>query len=176
MDVLATGGLLALIARGPTGLTRLASVAPRVVLGSVAALLALGVWRSGLFLLDPVVQILGFPLLSLCFAALLVSVVAAPLGSWRVILFESFPLRWLGRYSYALYVFNSIFVLAAERLSLLGRLIAWSGSSVVGCLSYVVLGASCTFVTAWLSWHLLEKHFLALKRYFASEKVRGTAS
>ncbi|MFI5457724.1 MAG: hypothetical protein ACHRXM_19965 [Isosphaerales bacterium] len=46
------------------------------------------------------------------------------------------------------------------------RLVAWSGSTIMGRLIYVLIGSFATFVAAWLSWHLLEKHFLKLKTCF----------
>jgi len=171
IDALAVGGFLALAARGPTGLERLVPVAGRVVVMSATALLALAGWRFGLFLFDPAIQIAGYSLLDLFFAASLVRIVAAPGASGLAIMFESFPLRCLGRYSYGLYVFNSIFLLASERLFVMTRLVGWSGSTILGRLIYVGIGSSATFTAAWLSWHLLEKHFLKLKRYFATERV-----
>jgi len=166
MDALAMGGFIALAARGPTGLERLVPVARKVVLASVAVLLALAGWRFGLFLHDPAIQIVGYSLLDVFFAASLVRIIAAPAASRLAILFDSFPLRCLGRYSYGLYVFNSIFLLASERLFLMTRLVAWSGSTIPGRLIYVFIGSFATFVAAWLSWHLLEKHFLKLKSCF----------
>ena len=132
MDALAMGGFLALAARGPKGLERLVPLARKVVLISVAALLALAGWRFGLFLYDPAIQIVGYSLLDLFFAASLVRIVAAPGASRLAIVFESFPLRCLGRYSYGLYVFNSIVLLASERSFLMTHLVAWSGSTILG--------------------------------------------
>jgi len=69
------------------------------------------------------------------------------------------------------FVFNSIVLLASERLFLMTRLVAWSGSTILGRLIYVFIGSFATFAAAWLSWHLPEKHFLKLKRHFSSDRV-----
>ena len=166
IDALAMGGFLALAARGPSGLESLEAVARRVLVISVTAILALSGWRFGLSLFDPAIQIVGYSLLDLFFAASLVRIVTVTGASRLAIIFESFPLRCLGRYSYGLYVFNSIFLLAAERSFLMTRLVAWSGSTILGRLTYVFIGSVATSVAAWLSWHLLEKHFLTLKNHF----------
>jgi peptidoglycan/LPS O-acetylase OafA/YrhL len=171
MDALAMGGFLALATRRPNGLESLVPAARRVMLISMTALLVLAGWRSGLFLLDPAIQVVGYSLLDLCFVALLVVVIGAPRSSRLAIIFESFPLRALGRYSYGLYVFNSIFLLAAERLFVMRSLVAWSGSTFIGRLLYVFIGAFATFAAAWLSWHLVERHFLKLKALFSSQKM-----
>jgi peptidoglycan/LPS O-acetylase OafA/YrhL len=173
MDALAMGGFLALVLRGPAGLDRLAAIAGGVVLASATALLVLCGWRFGLFLFDPVIQIAGYTLLDLFFAGLLIEIVAAPRASPLGIVFESAPLRWLGRYSYGLYVFNSIFLLAAEQSFLMRSLVAWSGSTIVGRVLHLIAGSLATFLAAWLSWHLLEQPFLKLKRRFADERKSG---
>ncbi|MDR3619930.1 MAG: acyltransferase [Paludisphaera borealis] len=168
MDALAMGGLVALAARGPRGLGVLAPHARTTLLLGATALSALVGWRFGLAFHDPVIQTVGYLALAVCFAALLALVVAAPASSPLAIVCNLAPLRSLGRYSYGLYVYNSIFILLAEGSSLLPRLVAWSGSMAVGRLLYVALAASSTLAVAWLSWHLLEKPFFKLKRHFPS--------
>jgi peptidoglycan/LPS O-acetylase OafA/YrhL len=166
VDALAIGGCLALAVRQPGGLAVVLAHRTKVALGAAFSLLALAVWRRGLLLYDPVVQLAGYALLDLLFAALLLTALASESGGRFNGPLARGPLRWLGRYSYGLYVYNSIFVILAERSSLMGRLVEWSGSSLAGRLCYVVLLALLTVGTAWLSWHLLEKRFLNLKRYF----------
>jgi peptidoglycan/LPS O-acetylase OafA/YrhL len=166
MDALAIGSLIALIARGPGGLGALVPHAKKAALVSGAMVSALGVWRFGLALFDPAVQTAGYLLLDIFFASLLVLIVAAPARGPLAVLFNLASLRSLGRYSYGLYVFNSIFLIVAEGSALLPRLIAWSGSTALGRVLYVALAAQTTLAVAWLSWHGFEKHFLVLKRFF----------
>jgi len=167
MDALAVGGFLALAARGPGGMSALVPLARRVGAVAALALIALGGWRLGLTFHDPAVQAVGYLLLDLFFAAALALTVTSPPTAGLAVVLDLAPLRWLGRYSYGLYVYNSIFLLAADGLSLLPRLVAATGSPAAGRLLFIVLAAAGTLGAAWLSWHLFEKHFLKLKRYFA---------
>jgi peptidoglycan/LPS O-acetylase OafA/YrhL len=165
IDALAIGGFIALAARRPGGLDAVVARGKTIMLGAVLALVALTVWRRGLMLYDSPIQIVGYLLLDLVLAAVLVHAVASPERGRLNAALAARPLRCLGRYAYGIYVYNSIFLLAAERSLLLPRLVAASGP-ILGRLAYVVLLAVSTLGTAWLSWHLLEKHFLKLKRYF----------
>jgi peptidoglycan/LPS O-acetylase OafA/YrhL len=168
MDALAMGSLVALAIRGPRGLGVVASHAGTTLLLSAIALSALVGWRFGLAFHDPVVQTAGYLALDVFFAALLALAVTVPASSPLALACNLAPLRSLGRYSYGLYVYNSIFILVAEGTSLLPRIVAWSESTTLGRLLFVALAASSTLAVAWLSWHLLEKPFLKLKRHFPS--------
>jgi peptidoglycan/LPS O-acetylase OafA/YrhL len=177
MDALAIGSLVALATRSPRGLEALIPVAVRASLMSAVALLALGGWRFGFAFHDPVIQRIGYPLLDLTFAAFLVLVLAAPPSNPLAIAMNLPPLRFLGRYSYGLYVYNSIFILIAEGLSLPSRLVSWSGSIVLGRFLFVAIAGFSTLATAWVSWHAFEKHFLKLKKHFPTnaKPVRAVA-
>lgn len=173
MDALAIGSALALAARGPGGISALVPRAKLAATLSGAALLGLAARGSGLAFHDPRVQVVGYPLLACFFAAILALVVARPTGSIATAA-RFAPLRSLGRYSYGLYVYNSLFLLVAEGTSLLHNLIARSGSTALGRCLYVATAASTTLAVAWLSYHLFEKHFLKLKRHFpASGPIRS---
>jgi peptidoglycan/LPS O-acetylase OafA/YrhL len=82
--------------------------------------------------------------------------------------FHMTPLRSLGRYSYGIYVYNSIFILVADALFVPARIATWTDSIVIERLLYVASAATVTLTMAWLSWHLVEKHFLKLKVHFES--------
>ncbi len=76
------------------------------------------------------------------------------------------PLRELGKYSYAIYVLHYPIVLlllsVADRAAL--RFPGVDRSLFI--ISTVVLGFGISYVAALLSWNLVEKRFLGLKRWF----------
>ncbi len=106
MDALALGGLLALVAREPEGLTRLLRWARPAVGLSAVFLGTIFTWRHGLAFLDAVVQTIGFSLLAIFFGGILVIAVASPPGTVDGRFFAHRFLRFFGRYGYALYVFH----------------------------------------------------------------------
>jgi peptidoglycan/LPS O-acetylase OafA/YrhL len=78
------------------------------------------------------------------------------------------PLTILGQYSYAIYLFNRP-VLSLVRDHLFKSI---AHRSVLGSMLPVTLAFQATVIAlslaaAMVSWHLFEKRFLALKRYFA---------
>jgi peptidoglycan/LPS O-acetylase OafA/YrhL len=74
------------------------------------------------------------------------------------------PLRMLGKYSYAMYVFQSPLLHLLAPVFSMTLCISWFGGSVVwGVVGYVAAMFAATLSLAWLSWHCLEKHCLKLK-------------
>ncbi|HYK81566.1 MAG TPA: acyltransferase, partial [Gemmatimonadales bacterium] len=61
LDTLMAGAALAVAVRMPGGLARVAAWAPRALAAGGGALGCLGVWRGGLDLKDPVVEVAAFP-------------------------------------------------------------------------------------------------------------------
>jgi peptidoglycan/LPS O-acetylase OafA/YrhL len=129
-------------------------------------LAALFVWRGGLSMSDRIVQTAGFSMLALFFAAVLVRVVAAAPSSPAGRLFGHPAARLLGRYSYAMYVFHMMLRPTIESHLPPSRIAAWTGSSVLGMVLFLAIAVGTCLTAAWVSWHLYEKHFLKLKRYF----------
>jgi peptidoglycan/LPS O-acetylase OafA/YrhL len=172
LDGLAMGSLLAALARGPRGLAPLAG--PSALVGvSVVAVLAVGFGRqTTLGFGSQFALTWGIALLAVAFAAFLVLVVVAPAASPLGRVMGSGFLRFFGRYSYALYVFNRFLMLPAKRLFPADRLGSALGSPVLGAVAHVTLAIAMTSVFALLSWHLFEKHFLRLKVYFPSGSPR----
>jgi peptidoglycan/LPS O-acetylase OafA/YrhL len=170
LDGLAMGSLLAVLARGPGGIARL--VRPFATAGLAAlAFLIVGFSRQdSLHFGSEFASTIGFSLLAILFAAFLVLVVAAPNDSWLGRLMGGSFLGFFGKYSYGLYVFNRFLMLPAKRLFPAERLAGWLGSPLLGALAHVVLATAMTAVVAYMSWHLFEKHFLKLKRFFRDRK------
>jgi peptidoglycan/LPS O-acetylase OafA/YrhL len=82
----------------------------------------------------------------------------------RIFRFFSHPsLRWFGKYSYALYVLHvplAFWILRAPWIS---------SQPILAEVEYFTLYFGVCIAAAFLSWHLYEKHFLKLKRYFPRE-------
>lgn len=77
-------------------------------------------------------------------------------------------LRMLGRYSYAMYVFQSPIIPLVALAP--GAYPLWQGiaaySPLLADLGYLIAMFLITVACGWLSWHALEKHFLGLRRHF----------
>jgi peptidoglycan/LPS O-acetylase OafA/YrhL len=113
------------------------------------------------------VQAVGYTMVGIASASLLVMAVTAgrrrPVG----VLFNSAWLRFLGKYSYGIYVFHGLVAVGLAEAIPLRRLLPKVGNSVVaGCAVQVVAGSLISIGIALASWHLYEKHFLKLKRFF----------
>jgi peptidoglycan/LPS O-acetylase OafA/YrhL len=171
MDALLLGALVALAVRELGSVAPLARHAPRVLAASgtvAAATLAFAPARMSWS--SPAVQTVGLTAIAVFFAALLVTAVAAPESSrWGQVL-RAPSLRTFGKYSYALYIFHPL-VLAVLQAN------GWGASRFAGFGAGVQIGVHLVFAAfatlvslgaAWLSWNLMEKHFLRLKHRFAT--------
>lgn len=171
MDGLALGGLLALIARAPDGLSHLARWAKPVVLSSALGLGAIVLWRHNLHYWDAVVETVGFSLLALFFGGVLAITVASPSGTLAARIFAHRFLRFVGRYSYAMYVFHLPILFAVARVFNVASIPRLAGSQVPGQLLFTSAVAAISLAAAWFSWHLYEARFLKLKARFPYDTV-----
>jgi peptidoglycan/LPS O-acetylase OafA/YrhL len=171
LDGLALGAFLAVTARQPGGLERLARALPLVV-AVVGGLLAVTfawtrlVSREGLELVLPVRAALILMLL----ACLLVWALTAPERSATLRFFCSRSMVFLGTYSYGLYVYHHFisYYLSTNRTDL--ELALWLGSHWAAMALQATLGASASLALAYLSYELFEKRFLRLKRLFETAR------
>jgi peptidoglycan/LPS O-acetylase OafA/YrhL len=124
-------------------------------------LIAIMMWRGTFRANDAVVVTIGYTLVAIGFGALLVHVLHA-----RPRAFSGRVLPMLGRYSYALYiVHNPVLYLVGGRWFTHGVPVI-GGSQLPGELAGVAMAGGLSMALSIASWHLLEKHFLALKRWF----------
>ena len=172
MDALAAGAALAVWLRLPGG--------PEIVerrwraLSVVTAAVGLGglVVTRGLPRTSLATQTFGYSILVWVFAYLVISAIRAEAsvsgkGSERTLaarLLGAAPLRSVGKYSYAMYVFH------VPIHALLSPLVSrWWGSETVGAggaLAYIMIASGATYLAAMASYHLFEARLLALKRHF----------
>jgi peptidoglycan/LPS O-acetylase OafA/YrhL len=187
MDALLLGSFLALHVREPGGTERLLRLAKPVFLVSlvveiamVAYKPALGYWVAGdLFAvgagnlpIDRYVQAARFTAHAIFAGSALVLIAASDVRGWLARFFASHPLRTLGKYSYATYMFHVPLLLyaherglSATRLPLVGDA-QWPRAIVL----YLALLTTSVGLAA-LSWKFFERPFLQLKRFFPYEKA-----
>ena len=172
VDSLAIGGALCLWLRDREETPERAHLIKMMSLISISALMVLALWRRGLAFHDPVVQSIGYPLLAMTGASLIAAVVTHSSSSLLKVFTHPLPLA-LGRYSFGLYVFNSIAILFLDGRQTKAAILNATGSGLAADFGYVALAAILTLSAAWLSWHGLEKHALKAKRYLDAPRSRS---
>ncbi|HET7042663.1 MAG TPA: acyltransferase family protein, partial [Gemmatimonadales bacterium] len=115
-------------------------------------------------------QVIGYPILALVFGALLVRVLAAPETARLGRVMRHPSLRFMGRYSYGIYIVHAplagLLMSRGVSPALLPRL--W-GSAIPGQILFWVAATAVTVGVAVPVWHLWERPFLSLKRHFTYE-------
>jgi len=167
MDALAVGALVALIAREPGGLAGLAKWAPPAAASSAALLGMVCFWRHDLLPTDAVVQTLGFTLLAIFFGSVLAIAVTSPPETLAGRFFAHPGLRFLGRYSYGLYVFHLPIMWYMRDVLNARSVPALAGSQLAGQVLFTAATGSLTLAVAMVSWHFYEARFLKYKDLFA---------
>jgi peptidoglycan/LPS O-acetylase OafA/YrhL len=164
-DTLALGAAVALILRGPSGLTHLQRWSPLVLASAGAGVVAVFL-RRGSDYEDFVVQTLGLSLLAWLFAALVGIAASFPKRSLAPRVFATPVLVVFGRYSYGMYVFHHILLVFKPKAISSAALVPFVGSDVLARILFAALGILMTLGIAMLSWHLYENQFLKLKWRF----------
>jgi peptidoglycan/LPS O-acetylase OafA/YrhL len=170
MDALAIGALAAVLVGIPEFMT---IVRKHATLLLAAALFLFGVGASfthSYNVYDGGSLTMGQTTLALSITTVLLTVVAGSesrVATWLSATLRLPPLRSVGKFSYAMYVFHIPLtnLIGAPLLPSIKRL--GSGYPVW----YAIWIAVCSYLAAVASYHLLEKHFLRAKRYFVPAKT-----
>jgi peptidoglycan/LPS O-acetylase OafA/YrhL len=101
-----------------------------------------------------------YTIVSLFAAVLLLTVLAARPDTYERIFLENPVLRSLGKYSYAMYVFQLPLIGLVDRWISPDALRELCGYPVVAGLAYVALMTGITYLLAVCSWHGFESYFL----------------
>jgi peptidoglycan/LPS O-acetylase OafA/YrhL len=174
VDSLCFGGLLALLVRshGAT-LPALRRAAPSLAAVSFLPLVFLFSQADGTKMTpaDFWIQVVGHSLLALCFGFLVLAAATSP-PRHPLVRFLSIPfLRSCGKYSYAMYVLHSIFLPWYARFFPVDLYWQILGHQLPAVWLHLAFSTAATFALGWLSWHLFEKHFLKLKRFFIPRRT-----
>jgi peptidoglycan/LPS O-acetylase OafA/YrhL len=159
MDGLAIGASTAVLIR-LRDIRRLWRPALAVLLGSILTLMGLVLVRHTTQQSDPAMWLLSFPMTSLATSA---TIILALAGGPIARLLSLGVLRWLGKYSFGLYVWHPIIgvLLLHSNVALTH---AGAGNAQIILASAAVLALDV--VVAWMSYHWVERRFLVLKRHF----------
>jgi peptidoglycan/LPS O-acetylase OafA/YrhL len=163
MDCLAVGAWIALASRGPEGIAGLHRPARIVLVAALVPLVGILAYDTS-FYLTGIGLTLGLTLIALTGGAVLVLAQTHPPMERA---FRQGWLRFLGRYSYALYLCHvPVALVMVEMLHIVDRVPTVGGSRAPGQIVLYLLASGVSVALALLSWNLFEKHFLRLKRYF----------
>lgn len=190
VDGLAFGALLAVAARGgwaSVDLRRWIKPAKLLVILGVPITIAIpliekaaGIGYPELGGMGPIDQSLGYSLQAAVYAAvILLALHARPGSGWSWVWTNRLMLA-LGKYSYALYLFH-LPIRAVLRDMVFGpamvgpnagnariKFFTVMGSELPGQIVFMVIAGALSLLAAWISWHVYEKHWLKLKRFFPS--------
>ncbi len=181
MDALLGGGFLALYLRGdPEQTAETLRAWLRWWPVPALAVVAMFFWRDGLNPhQDPIVYTGGLTLI----AVLGIAVVAKSLLTTNETLLGRFfvdaRLRFLGRYSYGLYVYHHVVIFALRRdagYTAYGISQRFGVPELIGQLGVFVIAGAVTIAVALLSWYLWESPILRLKRLFPYVEQRTMRS
>jgi peptidoglycan/LPS O-acetylase OafA/YrhL len=169
MDSLATGALLAVLVhnKAPAEILRrfgwIGLISGLLLVTYFAQSFRLPGFADERFRQAPPFRIFGYSVVAFAFASLICVVLV---GGWTTNLMSWRPLRFFGVYSYGIYIYHGILLRYLMTWFTADRLSFNTGHAWLGVIPHYVLCISASTLIAVLSYHLLEKPFLKLKRLF----------
>lgn len=162
-DTFALGGLVAVLARRPGGLSALATPA-RLAAATLTAIFAVYAYFNGsVYWHDRNVATLGYTLQAALCAAMIILVATLPDRALLHRLLTSRPLRFFGFYSFGIFVLHQIPFPIPVQQSWRGYFAALTGSTTAGWVLFALTATALSTLAAVASWHLFERHFIVLK-------------
>jgi peptidoglycan/LPS O-acetylase OafA/YrhL len=165
IDALALGAILALLARRPSGLAVLGGVARWTGWLSAAFFAAIFAVRHSFDQWHWSMTTLGYSILDLGAAALLVPVASGAGVLARI--FSGRVLRTVGKYSYGVYVVHCPLHLLLQT-AIYDQLVTRVPEAAALAIHAVLSSAACVAIAA-VVWRIVERPFLDMKRFFQSD-------
>lgn len=171
IDGLAAGSLVACVLLDKPYAPSARRIARLMFWGSAVAMAYLA-WAYGpsLSQLEPSFGTAIISAFVVMFASVVITSVVAPRSLLGRVLSLRF-LRVLGKYSYGMYVFHLIIRPEVDRWLPLFVVREHVPLAPIAIMVRIAVGLVGSFACAYLAYHLLEKHFLRLKRFFPSTGV-----
>lgn len=166
MDALALGAIAALLIRRPATNARVVELGAPILSMAAVGMAALALVTHAYGKDDPTLQVAGYSLLALAFAAGILVLAAreqSGRGTWLESLLAIAPLRAVGRYSYAMYVLHLPLVILLTPW--IKRSLPGAGAGLAPLVALIV--GIVTFGAAAISYHAFERHWLDLKERIA---------
>ena len=162
-DSLLSGAWLALVVRGSLR-TRVLKLASPVFVLAFSACMVMA-WRTGNFdwQVNRPINLYGYSLIAIASTAF-VAMALRP-GSITGSVMRYRPLRFLGKYSYGIYVYHHIIGFTLT-LTIVNVLHAHIHSKLLFHAARLIVEVPAILLIAWLSYHFYEQPFLRLKKYF----------
>jgi peptidoglycan/LPS O-acetylase OafA/YrhL len=171
MDALACGALVAIVLRREAWCAHALRRLPALTFAAAFSVLACAATSHGLARVHVVTQTIGLTALAAWFSCLLMVAVVQTSnqrGKWKDVL-STAPLRLFGRYSYAIYLVHlPVHVWLSTRL-FAGQAAATESGSVIRNLLYIACACVLMLGLGFLSYALVERPLLALKRFFPKD-------
>jgi peptidoglycan/LPS O-acetylase OafA/YrhL len=164
MDTLAVGAFCALAIRSPAGMAAALRWAKATFPLCCGVFICIALWKRGFLPLDPVVQTVGYTIVALgCASGLILALGWRPFNAVA----DLALFRWLGKYSYGLYVWHVIINILLFYTPLKDYL-GITGPILSG--AYVLFAMLLVFGVSILCYHFLERPFLQLKSRFRDDE------
>jgi peptidoglycan/LPS O-acetylase OafA/YrhL len=175
MDAPAPGAYSAVRAGRDGSPARLLRWSRPLAIATTLAIALLWMLRGDFWQRDPVVAGVGFSLVALLSGCIVVFAIALPRQHLLVRGLSSRPLRRIGEVSYGMYIIHfALLKVLFLPITPVERLAPILGSEEAVILLRFGIVVAVSYALARLSWHVLERPFLNLKRHFGSPD-RGTA-
>jgi peptidoglycan/LPS O-acetylase OafA/YrhL len=167
LDSLAVGAWLAGAAREPGGIERFRVWVRPLVWGCAAGVAVIMLTSHGRVVDSIGMQSVGYPLLAVLCAGLLVGAIIGPADSPLDRVWRSRSLGFFGRHSYALYVLHPLLLFLTVRWGYdVPYFASRLGSQLAGQACFAGFLTAASAGLAFVSWHLWEQPFLRLKSRF----------
>lgn len=176
-DAFAIGACLAASLRPEIDLGDLHRVARATLAACAAGIGAMFLRRHPLNEQVAGVQVFGYLLLALGFAAMIALAIDSDRQPSLIgRLMRNPVLRFFGKYSYAIYCVHPIVQAGLQDVGLnVHTFPTVAGSNLPGVALYGAIALTITIGLALASWHLVEKHFIRLKKGFPTPRTADAA-